>query len=526
MLDQPKGGRAKRQRPRPNRVPKREIGLNFIVQHQTIMFGGNRHYWPRVHLHEQLNGNTSLTPIDVLDEYYLAHPRYSDAWRLNTARAVGLFADFAGAKIQTMSLDEMEAPDEVLERSLLQGFAVALKFGTIGRGERYVSDPLRLGWRPRGDRQARTYLSSLSNFLEWMAKRNECSRWQWLNSNAKTGIGSSLRVAAELAIRKRTSLLAHLDHTERVPGWHAFAEGVISPQKVSTTAVHSFPSKWAVPFIFDCWDLDDEAQMTAATVVAILFCGGLRMSEPFHAYTTDVQIIEGMAHLFFQDPRFGVFMSPDHRKVTRAEYLGDFGLQPRNVASGRLQAGWKGMANDDTITQAFWLPLPALRQRTHELLMRYLTVTRPAIMTRRPRAAFDHPFLFVSASAHEGGAVGDPYTLSALRAAWAAAIKRLSRLLDDPEVVLKKSRGTTPHGARHFFGHFLKVLQVPPEIITRVMNHRHPASQEVYGRLSPLEINGLLSRLFTGADPYAAARAACLEDYAYFNQMNTNWSER
>jgi hypothetical protein len=525
MLDQPESIKAKKRRPKPNQVPRREVGLNFIVQHQTIEFGGNKHHWPRVHLHEQVGGETRLTSIDILDEYYHDHPRYTDAWRLNAARAVGLFADFAGAKLQTISPEELAAPDEVLERRLLQGFAVALKSGTLVGGADYAADPLGLGWRPRGDRQARVYLSALSKVLEWMGKRTESARWQWISkSTSERSAASSLRVAAELAIRHQKSLLRHLDGTERVPLWHSYAESIITPQKSPTVAVNSFPAKWAAPFLFECFDLEDEAQMTAATVAAVLFCGGLRMSEPFHSYTTDVQLIDGMAHLFFQHPAWGIVSSADGKHVTRKAYLQDFGLQPRNIVHGKHHAGWKGMADDDRMTQAYWLPIAGLRQRVNHLLMRYLTVTRPAIMARRPASALDHPFLFVSARAVCNGSVGDPYTISAFQSAWAAAIKRLSRLLDDPEIRLRKRLGTTVHGARHFFGHFLKVVGVPAEVITRVMNHRDPASQLVYGLLSPFEINDVLEFSMAGADPNVGARTGFLQDVNYFNDMNAKWS--
>lgn len=181
------------------------------------------------------------------------------------------------------------------------------------------------------------------------------------------------------------------------------------------------------------------------------------------------------------------------------------------------------MANDDRITQAYWLPIPALRRRVHNLLYRYLTVTRPSIMSRRPAHVFDHPFLFVSARAHDSGCVGDPYSISAFRSAWDAAIRRLSHRVGDVEIRPLKSMGTTPHGARHFAGHFLKLLRVPPEIITRVMNHRDPSSQEAYGRLSPFEVNELLEGLAAGSDREATTRSSYVENYNYFNQISEKW---
>lgn len=522
MLDITDAAKAKKKRSRPGRLPPREVGLNFIVQHQTTIVHGVKRHWPRLHFHEQVEGDTRLTTFDVLDDYFHDHPRYKDQSRLNTARALGLFADFSGAKLQTMSQKELSAPDEVMERQLLRGFAIALVDGTIDVKEPYKTDPLGLGWRPRGHKRARTYLSALTNVLAWMAQREETSRWQWISKSAtssKLGAAGALRVASELAIRKRHSLLQHLKGNERVPLWYDFAEGIIAPEKAKTLAVHSFSSKWAAPFLFDCFDLEDEAQMTAATMAAVLFASGFRMSEPLHTFTSDVQVVDGMIHLFAQHPAGGVVQNSRGEKVTRAAYLREFGLNPRDSVPGRFHAGWKGMANDDVLTQAYWLPIPALRRRVQALLMRYLTVTRPQIMARRPPSAFNHPFLFVSAR-DGAGTVGDPYTMSAFRSAWNAAVRRLSRLLDDPLIKPKKDLGTTPHGARHHYGRFLKLIEVPSEIITKTMNHRDPSSQEQYGRPSASEVNDLLLRRAAGVDAEPELRASFLNDYDSFNRMN------
>jgi integrase len=507
-----------RESPRHKLPRHREAGLNFVITHQHVVRGEFKWFRPRLYFIEgSADGEMRATLCTLLDDYFDEFPKFKDQWRRNTARAVGLFSDYSRAKLAIMTEEERAAPDEILEKELLKGCARAMKFGTVPKGT-YAEDPLGLRWHAKGENQARIYLSSLANFLAWVGDQTIDKRWGWLNKSAPSSASSALRVAAELAIRRKNSLLAHLKGTPHLPIWHAFAEGTIAAQKTSTSSVNSFPAKWLVPFLFEAFDLNLETELTAATMAAVLACSGFRMSELFHTYLSDIQFTEDATYLFAYHPSESLVKDGHQRLVTRQEHLSNLELSPRHLTEGAWHAGWKGMADDVTGTLAYWLPIPALRQRVRHMLRHYIFVVRPSIMARRPRNAPHHPFLFVSPNAGEGN-VGDPYTISAFLRSWRAAIARLSRILDDPAIRALKALGTTPHGLRLFFGRYLKSIMVPGEIIMRCMNHRSFRSHLVYGRLTHGEINDVVTNLSEGKPYEPVRRSEFLRDVEAFDQM-------
>lgn len=163
------------------------------------------------------------------------------------------------------------------------------------------------------------------------------------------------------------------------------------------------------------------------------------------------------------------------------------------------------MADEDQGTPGYFLPIHPLRRRTAKLLKRYLYVTRPAIMARRPRSLGDHPFLFVSSgrtATATGGDVGDPYTMSAFAHSWEVAIARIGKQYDDPAMSTPiKRRGTTPHGGRHFYGRFLVTSGLEAQTIRACMHHKSLNAHLVYTRLTPSEINAVLTALGDGQAP-------------------------
>ncbi len=154
------------------------------------------------------------------------------------------------------------------------------------------------------------------------------------------------------------------------------------------------------------------------------------------------------------------------------------------------------MADDHLGTPGYFLPIETLVKRTTNLLMRYIFVTRPSIMKQRPANTGDHPFLFVSsgrAAKTLGQEVGAPYTMTAFENAWEQAVRRVGRLHDDPTMAeMRKWRGTTPHGGRHFYGRFLFSIGLEPSVIQRCMHHKTLNAHSAYTRLTPSEVNEIV----------------------------------
>lgn len=507
-------------------LPQREFGYNFIVSDRRVLRGERAYFWPRLEfIIDTQDGGVDTVNCDALDDYFEDFTRFKHKWRRNAAVALGLFSDYAAAKLRFMGEAALSLDDEQLARALLRGFAHALRDGTIPTISA-EPDPLGLRWHSRGERQARVLVGALNGFLLWFGDQPQGSRWSWFKAtscdfNHPT---NAFRHAAELAIRRKKSLLAHLDKTgEPKPKRHPMFLGILGPQKDSTRSPLSFPIKYAAEFVYKGFDLYQESQRTAATVAALLFLGGFRASEPLHLYVSDVQFAHDKVYVFLQDPTFGKVLDENNRRILRSAYLKKFELEPRDRTSfKRGQSGWKGMDKDEFGTFAHWLPIPALRKRVRELLEYYVRVTRPAIMSRRPRHLPDHPYLFVTAGLNGGdrtGEIGDPLTMSAFLSQWTAALNRLAKKHGDPELLFKKEHGTTLHGPRHLYGKLLKSLGIKGEVIMECMHHRDIRSHLVYGRLSHAEVDQLLQRAANPIPEHEAAAQEFMRDIDHISDL-------
>jgi integrase len=492
------------------KLPPRELGYRYTVVDRDVRRGTKTFHWPTLVFFDGTDDSTAA-PVEYEDlySYFEENARFGHQWRRTTAIGLGLFADFCASTMNLLTEERLCAGDEPLARTLLRGFAFALRDGTIPEvpGE---PDPLGLRWRAKGDVQTGVYLASVTNYFTWLGDRDVTTRWKWLPDVPVGHPLNAMRIAAELAIRRKKSLLAHLDNQPKKPPPGRWQAGIIGPRKESTAPVYSFPEAYAARFLFEAFDLENDSQRTVATIAAVMFAAGLRSSEPLHAYVSDVQFVNGQPVFALHHPEFAKVSDEYGRLVTRHAYLAERGMLPRNRDYGsRAFAGWKGMANDIPGTHAFWLPIESLRERVAELLRHYIHVTRPTIMARRLPGSPVHPFLFVSAGLATGdkwGLPGDPFTMSALRAEWEAAIARLSRKYNDPSLKFQKKLGTTLHGPRHLFGRFLKTLGVAGEVIMVVMHHRWFESHLIYGRLNSLEVDAVLNSALDATDKNSAAR--------------------
>jgi integrase len=55
-----------------------------------------------------------------------------------------------------------------------------------------------------------------------------------------------------------------------------------------------------------------------------------------------------------------------------------------------------------------------------------------------------------------------------------------------------KSLGTTPHGHRHSYGHYLRAAKLGNKVIQRALHHKWIRSQEVYTEAEMDEVNTAL----------------------------------
>ena len=303
----------------------------------------------------------------LLDDF-ADHPAMSYMWMKNAARGYGALVDHS---LSVGSLPEFTKwrKEGVLQRHLLRGLAIALVNGTVDAslGGRTV-DATRLYWSPLGKRQATVLLSALTLFINWMKDQPEATAWFAAASTERIERNPqvALAIAKELLIRKRNSLLGHLKGVERRPP-HAFP-GVVGKSTKGTVAVPTFPAKYVGPLLYKAFRNErDECDETAQLLAHLIVMLGIRKSEGFHLYVSDVQFINQEPWIFFHHPEFGKIQLENSWQITRTEYLQQFGTLPRNRENGRYLAGWKGMADDEQGTPGYFLPIAPLRQRTADL---------------------------------------------------------------------------------------------------------------------------------------------------------------
>ena len=477
-----------------------ERGFGFVVV-KMLSFREGRHVrWPALFfIGQNVDGSMRVTRCHLLDAYFHDHSVQSNQTRRETCQALGLFTDYSKSALETWSPAELAAA--ALPRRLVKGFCRALMDGTIQYVDGRAVERTGLYWRPRSRRRATSLAQRLAHFFKAVEPEVGNSIWKDFTRGQRSELTPTqeFQLALAAGYRRKNGFLAHLPRKseEQQVGPSA---GVISKFGRKPSRCHAFPSKYVFPFLMEGFtNQHGHTDETAQLVALLLMIGGLRTSEPFHLYCSDVQFEGKEPWVFLHNPEDGEVIDEGGITITRGVFLQRFNMAPRNRNYAREDAGWKGVKEDEIGTPVFWLPIAGIRQLLYSKLRRYLLITRPQFMNQRSGTDGDHPFLFVSsgrAVSSRGGKVGDPYTVSAFKEAWKAAIERIATKYNDPDLVYAKAKGTTKHGARHYYGRFLVTLGVEGEIIQECMHHR---SYKVYTRLTIAEINAVLQATGKGA---------------------------
>ena len=234
--------------------------------------------------------------------------------------------------------------------------------------------------------------------------------------------------------------------------------------------------------------LHERLSLKDILITILLHGGGLRMSEAFHLFVSDVGIDpqnpksaivrlyhpeQGTAPADYVDPLSGRRIAGDREEYLRVRWR----MQPRTLVEGRFKAGWKDLHlldQREKYALVHWFA-PAWGELFLAFFKHYIVHCR----SRHCR----HPFLFVSRKA---GFEHDPYTPDSYRQAHARAVRRIG-------LIPAKPLGTTPHAHRHAYGRRLAAAGADELTIQRVLHHRSPASQAVYTAPPPAAIAAALS---------------------------------
>lgn len=392
-------------------------------------------------------------PLRPLIDYCLS-ARRSLAWQEKLVRGVRLFLEYL----------EVNAIEGEEEWRLFRNFSNALILGTVDKETH--DDPSNLWWSPMRPRDANFMLTQLSDFFDWLGR--EAPRAAKFNPSYR---GSTYDQRIDLQAykyRRDRAFLGHAWASDRRDD-SRLIRGEREP-KVFTKEAPSFPEERFEELLFKGFRVAGKHDFRGMLITLLLFGGGLRVSEPFHLYTADVQPHwddSSQAFVAVHHPSLGY--APNHwtnhhnQRGTRLEYLAaEFGLTPRHRIRGKLNAGWKHPALDDKwFMQVHWLP-EIYGVWFMQIWRRYLEQ-----ITSIER---NHPYAWINiASGNRGGI----YTIGQFEKALQNAVERIG-------LIYGKRYGTTPHGGRHAYGQRARRSGIDPIIIQRVMHHCSPDSQRVY----------------------------------------------
>jgi len=216
-------------------------------------------------------------------------------------------------------------------------------------------------------------------------------------------------------------------------------------------------------------------------ITMLMNYGGLRKSEIFHIYTSDITlhpVNKNEALVRVYHPEIG--SSPIEGYKNRREYLlANSKYKPRNnyLISERLYAGWKTplLSSKKEYFEVLFNP-PSKAAEFLLVWANYLKYQRVEPPKNNP-----HPFAFTNSS-------GAPETIKNFQRLHRNAIEKIG-------LICTKELGTTEHGHRHAYGFRLRDAGLSQVEIQKAMHHKSPLSCLVYIKPTLDEVREELRRL-------------------------------
>lgn len=475
-------------------MQRREIARFHTVVYTRVVKPGCRDR--RVYVLYVVTDDGAASALMPLVEYVLEHGRRrSLAWQREVTRATGLFIDFLRAHAAAFQAEKNRP-------QVFATFAEALVSGTIGADG---ADPSGLFWTPKNLDRATAIMNALTGFADWLMDRYQTTA---LNPWQTASPAEQLAYWRRFEKRRPRSLLMHTQSADRASEKAGRTRAVRLARKAVSAdlaPVKYFPrdriwdlleTGFAVARNRRSPYLHERLNIRDIMITVLMHGGGLRESEPFHLYVSDVAVDphnpkSALVRLFH--PEQGAapedFIDPLTKKpiaADREEYLRvKWQMEPRNLAPGRFHAGWKDLHLTDQRQKyalVHWFP-----SYWGEVFLNLFKLYITKVRSRHSK----HPFLFVS---EKEDVAGEPYTYAAFRQSHAKAVRRIG-------LTVGKAFGTTPHGHRHTYGQLLTEAKLDPLLIQRCLHHKSQQSQQVYTEPTPSAITKALNE--------AALRMGC-----------------
>ncbi|NVH73724.1 site-specific integrase [Paraburkholderia sp. JPY432] len=420
-----------------------------------------------------------LTPDGVvyqlLDYFLLRQDEKSNSWMRKVGRAVILLLEYKFAN-PTMPLDQR----------FFTMFAKRLGTGSI--------DPLSgedlsgLGWTALSPTEKRHVIQRLTNFFEHVAatspeaaKLNPLVTASAFEQGLQDVAYQHMRFSAFLGHTWQTAEERHTSTMPMVRGER--------PAKVEKRQPARFPDQHLMNLLMEGFKTRIGLNYRDILITLLLNGGGVRVSEPFHLFPSDVMpnpYRPEQALVLIHHPIEGGV--PDDwvdsrgrpRRGNRGQYLRErWGIIPRKQMLGGKEAGWKGGTHEAQGAARFhkvhWF-VPEFGEMF--LYFWYLYLEQLISIER------NHPFAFVNLWREPKGAM---YSINKFRASHDAAVHRIG-------LNVSKAEGTTPHGHRHAYGKRAKKARLDVDLRRRMMHHTSLESMDVYTAPTEQEIEEALAQ--------------------------------
>ncbi|MNM38382.1 Phage integrase family protein [compost metagenome] len=370
---------------------------------------------------------------------------------------------------------------------LMKAFRYALDHGTVDWKQ---EDPTELYWKPRQKKQVNRIIGYLTRYTDWLA----------LQPNHNGVIANPIREARNheqklnwcaYHHRKNNSLLKHLKsetalnaikYTREVGKLH---EDTILVEEVKRFPENRFNDLIEKGFINSkVKDPSSSLYMDykSQAMTYLMHYGGVRESELFHIYLSDIGIDEDRneAVVRIYHPTEG--KAPEKGYSNREDYLTrKYGIKPRTqyLKSESLHAGWKSPLldhSDNYMDISFFPPSKA----AEFLIIFQLYLKHQRVEPKRNA----HPYAFTNE-------YGRPETKKNFRRRHIAAVRRIG-------LTSAKYMGTTEHGHRHAYGYRLFEHGFTQLDIQKMMHHKNPDSCLVYISKTSSEIREIMREVELG----------------------------
>jgi site-specific recombinase XerD len=389
----------------------------------------------------------------------ISHLRYlawysekSDSWREKSVFAVRLLIDYIDA-----------APSFKKTTALLKNFTEALVTGTID----YESsdDSLGLFWKPRDLTVANNILFHITHYTDFLALQEGYDRRRINPFREATSWEERMNWCAYYH-KQANVFLNHLSSYSEAKKAAARKRLIYTPIQlmISNDKAERFPEDKIEKLVHEGFTVRGKPDYRSQSMTILLNYGGLRKSEIFHIFTSDITIHpnhddEALVRVYH--PVYG--RSPDPRYNNRSEYLlSETNYKPRNTyrITERLYSGWKNplMTSKEGYFEVIFNP-------THKA-KEFLQIWVKYLKYQRVEPDKLHPFAFTNDR-------GEPDTLKNFQRRHKRAVERIG-------LECKKEFGTTEHGHRHAYGYRARKLGLSQVELQKAMHHKSPNSCLIY----------------------------------------------